>query len=185
MKPSLLTASLLASALSALSPAADHEMLEKGNTTAGILFQKLGGEVKMQMELLGVPGTLHYCSQNALALTDQVAKETGTSIKRSSLKNRNPANAANAQEAAVLMRWEKMAQEGKSLPQYELQRLSDTSGIYYKPIIINNEACLKCHGEIAAGSPVNEAIRATYPDDKATGYKMGDLRGMIAITITE
>jgi hypothetical protein len=26
-----------------------------------------------------------------------------------------------------------------------------------------------------------KAIKAAYPEDKATGYKMGDLRGMIAI----
>ncbi|MBV5321708.1 MAG: DUF3365 domain-containing protein, partial [Sulfuricurvum sp.] len=53
--------------------------------------------------------------------------------------------------------------------------------MFYKPIVINNEACLKCHGNVEGD--LAKAITAAYPEDKATGYKMGDLRGMIAIEI--
>jgi hypothetical protein len=40
---------------------------------------------------------------------------------------------------------------------------------------------LKCHGNIEG--ELAKAVRSAYPDDKAIGYKMGDLRGMIAIAI--
>ena len=53
--------------------------------------------------------------------------------------------------------------------------------MFYKPIVINNEACLKCHGNVEGD--LAKVIKATYPEDRATGYKMGDLRGMIAVTI--
>lgn len=161
----------------------ETELVAKGASVAGKLVQRLGGEVKTQMETSGPEGAVGFCSGNALMITDLLAKETGTSIRRVSLKHRNPANAADVAERSVLERWEKMVQEGKTLPSYELKHLSDSRSVFYKPVIINNEACLKCHGEIAAGSPLFEALRSTYPEDKATGYKMGDLRGMIEIIL--
>jgi len=40
--------------------------------------------------------------------------------------------------------------------------------------------CLKCHGE-QLDPAVQARIKELYPDDKATGYKTGDLRGAVTI----
>jgi hypothetical protein len=52
------------------------------------------------------------------------------------------------------------------------------------PIVISNPLCLQCHGapdaEIAPATLA--AIRKLYPDDKATGYRSGDLRGLWSVT---
>ncbi|ADR34249.1 cytochrome c family protein [Sulfuricurvum kujiense DSM 16994] len=169
----------LASSLLLASSSADEQAIAKGNQASALLVQKLGGELKIQMQSNSALGALNFCSQNALTLTEQVAKETKTSMKRLSLKNRNPLNAPTPQEAALLNRWETLAKNGEPLPPHELVNVSDTAAVYYKPILINNEACLKCHGNVEG--ELAKAIRAAYPDDKATGYKMGDLRGMIAV----
>lgn len=174
---------LLASSVLTASTASDDKMIAKGSEVSAALLQKLGGELKSKMQTDGPLGALRFCSQNALALTDQVSRETGTSIRRLSLKNRNPVNDASNEAYALLKKWEQMAQNAQALPEYELKKLSENQSIYYKPIVINNEACLKCHGEIGADTPLGKAITAAYPEDKATGYKMGELRGVIEITI--
>ncbi len=162
-------------------PLTYEQMAQKGTEVSTALVQKLGGELKTQMQTGGPIAALHFCSQNALSLTEQIAKESGTSIKRISIKNRNPLNAATSEEKAVLDQWQAMIKNKEALPAYQLTKQSDGHTVYYKPIIINNEACLKCHGDVAADSALGKAIKETYPEDKATGYKMGDLRGMITV----
>jgi hypothetical protein len=171
----------LTSTLLIASPSAEEQAILKGNQISSVLLQKLGGELKNQMQTGGPMGALHFCSQNALTLTEQIAKESKTSIKRISINNRNPVNNANKAEAALLNEWDSLIKNGQPLPAQKLVNVSDRTIMYYKPIVINNEACLKCHGNIEG--ELAKAVKATYPEDKAIGYKMGDLRGMIAVTI--
>lgn len=171
-----LYAFLLASSLLSAQPLAQEQIVQKGNEISGKLLQTLGGELKTHMQNGGALNALHFCSQNALTLTDKVAKESDAKIKRVALLNRNPLNAPSSEEEKIILDWQSMAKMGKVLPTYELKK-----GVYYKPILINNEACLKCHGNLETDSPLAKAIKETYPEDKATGYKMGDLRGMIVI----
>jgi hypothetical protein len=41
--------------------------------------------------------------------------------------------------------------------------------------------CLVCHGETVEGA-LGEKIKALYPQDRATGYRLGDIRGAFTIT---
>lgn len=54
---------------------------------------------------------------------------------------------------------------------------------YYRPIFISSPACLKCHGSAGEGldSAAYAVIQQRYPLDQATGYVLGDLRGMWSI----
>lgn len=176
-----LTLLAFASSLLVAAPVSDEQLIAKGSAASAALLQKLGGEVKNKMQSNGPVKTVEFCSLNALTMTDQIAKETGTQIKRLSLKNRNPVNAATGEEKELLEKWEKMVQNGQSLPSHELKKSPNGELAYYKPLLISNEACLKCHGDIAEDSPLAKAIKAAYPEDKAMGYKMGDLRGMIKV----
>ena len=171
----------LTSALLLASPMSDDQIVEKGDQVSSMLVQRLGGELKAQMQNNGAIGALHFCSQNALSLTEQVAKETHTSLKRVSTNERNPLNKATADEAALLKKWSDLLKNNQPLPPSAIVNLSPNTAVYYKPIVINNEACLKCHGNVEG--ELAKEIKAAYPEDKATGYKMGDLRGMIAVTI--
>ena len=158
----------------------EEQAIQKGSAVAATLVQRLGGEVKNHMQSSGAIGALYFCAQNAQLLTDQIGKESNTQVKRVSLKTRNPVNVASADEQAILNKWETLQNTGQSLPSHELK--TNTQYTYYKPILINNEACLKCHGDIGPESPLGKEIRTIYPEDKAVGYKMGDLRGMIVVT---
>ncbi len=171
----------LASAILSAAPLSDDQMIAKGDAVSSALVQKLGGELKTQMQTSGAIAALHFCSANALMLTDQIAKESKTSIRRVSLNSRNPYNTPTKEEAALLNEWAALVKNAQPLPSNKLVNVSDNTTMYYKPIVINNEACLKCHGNV--DGELAKAIKAAYPEDKAIGYKMGDLRGMIAVTI--
>ncbi len=55
---------------------------------------------------------------------------------------------------------------------------------YLKPIILQAE-CLNCHGNLENMMPdVKDLIAQNYPADRATGYKVGDLRGTVSIKIS-
>ena len=44
--------------------------------------------------------------------------------------------------------------------------------------------CLGCHGPRESILPtVREALEAAYPDDKATGFKAGELRGWFWVEV--
>jgi len=45
--------------------------------------------------------------------------------------------------------------------------------------------CLKCHGDISKNKELSDFMHEYYPEDKAVGYKMGDLRGAILVEIKE
>lgn len=159
----------------------DAVLVQKGDEASTSLLQKLGGELKKHMSESGPIGALEFCSNNALALTRDVSISTGTDIKRVSLNNRNPVNRPTPEEKAVLEKWEQMATRFGRVPPFEVIRLSNGKKAYLKPIMIQNEACLKCHGNVTP--EVESAIKRLYPEDRATGYKMGDLRGMISVTL--
>jgi hypothetical protein len=55
--------------------------------------------------------------------------------------------------------------------------------VVYKPLMIKKQVCLKCHGDISKNPKLAQKIATIYPNDKATGYKMGDLRGAIVVTM--
>jgi hypothetical protein len=45
--------------------------------------------------------------------------------------------------------------------------------------------CLGCHGTVEnIGPDVKTVLNNKYPDDKATGYQMDDLRGAVSIQKT-
>ncbi len=181
MKTTLFLASFLT--LSTLYAQENPTSIQTGEKLSAALIQKLGGELKSVMAAHGPVTALGFCSANAIKLTKEVSDASGGyTLKRVSLKERNPSNGASAQEKALLKEWEALISAQQPLPPYAI-RASAGGETFYKPLVINNEACLKCHGNVDASSELGKAISAAYPKDKATGYKMGDLRGMIVVEI--
>lgn len=139
-------------------------------------FQVLGSQLRQAIEKGGVPYALSFCNVKALPLTDSVARKHQIHLKRVSDKNRNPENAANEQELLVMELMRK-AGTGKKME----MTLYDENGTatYYAPIILG-APCLQCHG--TPGSNITnenmEIIKKLYPNDKATGYNQGELRGL-------
>ena len=54
--------------------------------------------------------------------------------------------------------------------------LPDNRTGYVEPIV-TQPLCLACHGSSLAPE-IAERLAADYPDDRATGFEVGDLRGV-------
>ena len=126
------------------------------------------------------------CSDTAQLLTQKYAKNNELTIRRVSLKNRNSNNIPNDFEESVLNDFESLFAAGKLTDETEVIKQVTENDIemikYMKPIFID-APCLLCHGQQSEILPqVAEIIKNNYPYDKATGYKIGDLRGAISIS---
>ena len=159
------------------------KVVKIGNHASKLLLKTLGGQLKAHMKKGGPKEALGFCSMHAVDLTAKVDRELGknVSIKRITLKPRNPANEATGDEKAVLQALETLHRNHVRLPHHLIEK-TPTGYKYYKPLKISKKVCLKCHGSHL--DPALEAeLDKRYPTDKARGYKMGDLRGAIVVTI--
>lgn len=148
------------------------------------LLMTLGKNLKKHMKQGGVMDAVNFCNSEAGSLTESVDKALGLkiSVKRVSLKNRNAGNMPMSDEKDVLEAMERLAQ-ANALPPFIIQKVDQSSYKYYKPLRIAKPICLKCHGNVSASSKLGSFLRSHYPYDKAVGYKMGDLRGAVIVTI--
>lgn len=107
----------------------------------------------------------------------------GVSIARVTDRPRNAANVARPTQSAIL---KQLADTGEGYRPSIAEWSDDDSGKvyqFYKPIRIM-ELCTRCHGDRAAFGPeLAEILKEKYPDDKAVGYRPGELRGMFVVSI--
>ncbi len=155
---------------------------KKGQVISGEVMGTLAMEVKQAIETKGIAEAVRYCNAKAYPITSKLSDDFGVEIRRVSGKNRNPLNAPDKNEEKMLSRFENELAEGQELKPV-LEELPDGSKVYYAPIKIIMPLCLNCHGnpETDINTETYNVIKQLYPDDKAVGYKMGDLRGMWAI----
>ncbi|AFH50844.1 Cytochrome c family protein [Ignavibacterium album JCM 16511] len=141
-----------------------------------------------EIQTNGIVSAVSVCSDTAQILTDNYGISKGIYIKRVSFKNRNPMNIPDDFESKVLKMFEEQFNKNQLKPESEYTELIEQNGVYkvryMKPIFVQPE-CLNCHGsEEQISQKVKEMISKIYPDDKAKGYQMGDLRGAVSIQKT-
>jgi hypothetical protein len=162
-----------------------QEVLDTGEKVSQELMKTLSSKLQHAIKEKGLIHAASFCNSNALTLTEEVNlhQVQGVSVRRTSLKERNAANIPKADEKKVLESMRKMLKE-KRLPSYLVEHEGKRYK-YYKPLVIKNEACLKCHGDISKNPELSQFMQEHYPFDKAQGYKMGDLRGAIVVEIIQ
>jgi hypothetical protein len=152
--------------------------LQQGDTISNLVQKVLLANVMQATKSGGPDFAVAYCNEKAMPLTDSLAKAHNCVIQRVSDKYRNPLNKLSEADAEI---FKAMSTSFKPVLISENEHL-----IYYKPIKIAMPACLTCHG--TEGKELNPKaafiVRQKYPNDLATGYKEGDLRGMWKITFS-
>ena len=153
--------------------------LSRGRAVAAQAFGLLSSNLLQAIEQHGVSNALPYCSAQAIPLTALVAKTNDVTLRRISHKARNPANLADEAEQALLTRLQADLNAGRSL-QPTVVGTGPETVTFYAPIVIPNALCLKCHGQPEDDIALENllTIRKLYPADAATGFKLGDLRGL-------
>ena len=155
--------------------------LHKGQQISAAVFSVLSAELQNAMEDGGVENALGYCNLNALNLVDSLSKIHHAKIRRTSVKYRNPEDRPVENEMAVIDAYQKEMDEGKELVPKVVQEQNGSYHFY--ALIFINDLCLKCHGKIGAELTQENAdlIKKYYPNDLATGYSVGDFRGIWSI----
>ncbi len=152
-------------------PAELQAPIGKAKTAVDALARRLLTRLTEAYEEYGPEGAVAVCSSEAQQMTQDIASEYGVEIGRTSHKLRNSANAPR-----TWIRPYTEAATGRKAQDAEMLAfdLGDRVGLI-KPIGVQG-FCLSCHGA-EIDSSVRVTIRKSYPDDQATGFREGDLRG--------
>jgi len=185
MKKSLIAATVLAAFTMTLHAGDMDTTKAEGIKYIKMLGKALKSEMKahMKQDPTGLEA-LAFCSGSA----DTITKEVNTKlpayakVRRTALKVRNEkVNAPDATDTKVMEQFEKEIAAKKLTPKsIEVVKVGDTTRVY-KPLV-TKKMCLKCHGT-ELSPKIADAIKSTYPNDKATGFKEGSLRGVIVAEI--
>lgn len=151
--------------------------IEKGQNIAMKTKGVLGSNLLQAINSKGTEGALSFCSTRAIPLTDSIAVALNAKVKRVSDKNRNPDNKANEAELSYIEATKLAIAQGEK-PQAKLISEGNKMLGYYP--IMTGQMCLQCHGEPEAEILPNtlSKIQTLYPEDKAIGYNIDELRGI-------
>jgi hypothetical protein len=165
-----------------LSPEESEYATALGAPAAAALAEGLVGRLAQAIDEDGLEGAMAFCSDAAIPLTREIqeARAGGVALKRTTLRWRNPDNAPDEWEERVLLYLEALeALDPGSVP-VELTARGPGETVRYYRTLRTAPMCLDCHGaEESVGPEVRDLLRERYPADRATGYRAGELRGVI------
>ena len=160
---------------------AEEEYRKKSAKIASELQKNLGSRLKSAMREGGPVAGIRICKDVAGPVTEASSELfDDATVSRTALRVRNPENAPDSHSREVMQGWNQMIEQGESIPSADLHA-EDHRMIVHRPIKMNT-LCLTCHGQQNQMTPeLKTAINEEYPDDRATGYENGDLRGAFRI----
>ena len=157
-----------------------------GDSIATAAQIALISELTTAMNEGGTVKAISFCNENAQHIKAELSEKYNCTIQRISEKYRNPKDQPESPtDEKVLMAFSAAHLAGNPLaPKLVAEK---NEAIYYKPIMVAMPTCLKCHGSKATDidAATQEIIDAKYPNDLATGYKLGDFRGAWKITFNK
>jgi hypothetical protein len=184
----LLSLLLVGTAALAAEPPVEQSPVSPDVKASRSAAQKYGAtllaELQQAMQNGGPVNGIAVCYDKAAQIATDVSKTEGMTIRRTSLKPRNAANAPDAWETSVLKEFEVRKAQGEPANKLEFSEVVAGAGgqrtFRYMKAIPTAAVCLACHGEHI--SPELDAkLKELYPSDTARGYREGDLRGAFTI----
>lgn len=134
----------------------------------------------------GPEGAILVCRDQAPQLARAASLESGWTVRRVSLRNRNPKAVPDAWERAGLEDFDRRAAAGEPPGALEVAAVVVVDGKptqRYLRALPTAALCTQCHGPADKLSPAVVAqLKALYPDDRATGYQVGDIRGAMTLS---
>ena len=129
----------------------------------------------------GLVEGINVCKMQAPAIAESLSTD-GWTVARKSTKNRNPDNKPDDWEAEKIAQLLDMVRNTESIDNVTFSTSKEGQVRFAKAIKIA-PVCLNCHGQTIAPE-VKQVLSEHYPNDLATGYRLGDLRGIFSITKT-
>ncbi|MCU0714052.1 MAG: DUF3365 domain-containing protein [Pirellula sp.] len=132
------------------------------------LFKRLSGRLMTVMSEGGPAAAIEVCQVEAKSMAIEVGKETNVNIGRTGVRLRNTSNQPPS--------WaQKLVDDRTETPVFA--RLSNEHSVALLPIKLQAQ-CLMCHGPSdSLAIDVKQKLAKLYPQDQATGFSEGELRG--------
>lgn len=188
-----LIGTLLSTGLLAMPVAAEHHaapsqqaMTDEAQQVAGQLVEQLGSALKQALAESGPEGAISVCRDTAPMLAASLSRQTGWKVSRVSLKTRNPLiGQPDAWEQQVLHGFDEAAAAARNPSQLQhAEIVTEPTGRFfrYMKALPVKPLCLTCHGtETTIPASVQARLQKEYPNDRATGYYAGQVRGAVTI----
>lgn len=157
------------------------DFIKAGDSLCALTYDTLSKTMRKAIAAGDFANAISVCKKMAPGLT-VTYNNSITTIRRTSVKTRNPSNAPDDLELSQINFFQALLNEGSVL---KPKLVADDKGAvhYFKPIILQ-PLCLNCHGR--AGMDIHADVQALlkkeYPYDSAISYMTGDLRGLWHIT---
>lgn len=149
------------------------------------LVQAFAGELKPALlsaiEEGGPVNAIEVCATRAPAIARSLSEESGWQVRRISLKPRNTDTATPGDWAApILQEFNERRADGEPASQLVHAEVVEGEFRFLKAQPVE-PLCLTCHGQ-SIDPAVKAKIAEHYPEDTATGYSLGEIRGAFYLT---
>jgi hypothetical protein len=182
--PLLVVAALSSAAMVRAGQPAATSAADPRITTGRSLSQQFGAELKAALEHAlvekGPAAAIVVCRDEAPRIAARLSAERGVTVARTALRVRNPSNAPQPWQRAALESFEKRLAGGEKVEALESFEAQTDGTARYLKAIGTAPLCVACHGEVIAAD-IQHVLNEHYPQDQATGFKVGDLRGAFSI----
>ncbi|MCF7980347.1 MAG: DUF3365 domain-containing protein [Pseudomonadales bacterium] len=154
------------------------------HTEAMIIVQKFSGALKPQLKKALQTGgplqAIEICATRAPNIARTLSHETGWEVKRVSLKPRHQEAQPDTWETKVLQTFNQRQQTGEVAAEINFSELVNGRYRFMQAQGVE-PLCLTCHGQQLA-KEVEKTLKEYYPNDQATGYSLGQIRGAFSLT---
>ncbi|TPH13452.1 Tll0287-like domain-containing protein [Litorilituus lipolyticus] len=164
-------------------PADEQQLTSEAKKIVKSFGGTLKPKLKQAIQSGGLVHAIDVCAIEAPKIAKKLSQKTQWDVSRVSLKTRNAKNAtANNYEQKILQQFAQQKEQANT---------KQTANSLEHAEIVNNEfrfmkaqliegVCLNCHGNTIAPE-VKQALQKHYPNDMATGYSLGDVRGAFSL----
>ncbi len=173
----------LACASARADDAATRPLQAQAASLAADYAGRLKAELSGAMEADGPLAALSVCHEAAPAIAADLSRSSGWSVARTSLKPRNASSAPDEYERAVMNSFSARIANGESAAGMVSAEVVEQKGhrvFRFVKAIPTASNCLICHGGDVKPE-LKQKISELYPDDRATGFKLGDMRGVFTL----
>jgi hypothetical protein len=156
----------------------DDKFVSEARSLASDLRQSLMNNLSEKITKDGVEDAVSFCHVNVKPIAKAAAKNRLDKYEfgRTSHKVRNAENKPQPWAMQYLKEFEH-TKKGEIKKDYIIHQLDQGKRVYLEPLFVEAK-CLMCHGENIQ-QKVSTKIKELYPEDKATGFKLGEFRGFI------
>lgn len=166
-----------------LAEGTDQRVMDSRKVVKEFMGQ-LKGELETAMKAGGPTNAIKVCKNSAPEIAGNMSKKYDWRVARTSLKYRNSNNKPDAWETKVLNDFEARKAKGEDVKKMEAHEVVTVNGkkeFRYMKAIPTAKVCVQCHGA-KINPDVKASLKQMYPNDKARGFKEGDIRGAFTIT---